>query len=49
MESLRAIAYSGTGIGLSKVDKIAKQHNGFVKTEGEKERGSVFTVYLPVE
>jgi PAS domain S-box-containing protein len=41
-------AYNGTGIGLSIVHKIVKQHNGFIKAEGEKERGSVFTVYLPV-
>jgi light-regulated signal transduction histidine kinase (bacteriophytochrome) len=41
-------SYSGPGIGLSVVDKIVKQHNGYVKAEGEKE-GSTFTVYLPLE
>ncbi len=39
--------YSGTGIGLSIVDKIVKQHYGFIKAEGN-EKGAVFTVYLPV-
>ena len=39
--------YSGTGIGLSIVEKIVQHHNGFVKAEGEKDKGAVFTVYLP--
>jgi light-regulated signal transduction histidine kinase (bacteriophytochrome) len=41
--------YSGTGIGLGIVDKIVKNHNGFVKANGEEKQGATFTVYLPVE
>ena len=40
--------YSGTGIGLSIVDKVVKHHFGFVKADREKGKGSTFTVYLPV-
>jgi signal transduction histidine kinase len=41
--------YSGTGIGLSIVRKVAENHNGFVIAKGEPDVGSTFNVYLPVE
>ena len=40
--------YSGTGIGLAIVKKIATNHNGFIVAEGKPDIGATFTVYLPV-
>ena len=37
----------GTGLGLSMVYGIAKQHGGFVAVESEKNKGSTFFIYLP--
>lgn len=43
-------AGQGTGLGLSlSYDIITKGHGGELKVETEEEKGSVFTVYLPVE
>ena len=39
--------YSGTGIGLAIVKKIAANHNGFIIAEGKPDIGSTFTLYLP--
>ncbi len=38
----------GTGLGLSVVDGIAEQHGGWVNVQSEPERGTSFSVYLPV-
>lgn len=38
---------SGTGIGLSIVNEIVKQHQGRIEVESELGKGSVFTVILP--
>ncbi|MDR2118452.1 MAG: response regulator [Tannerellaceae bacterium] len=38
----------GTGIGLSLVKLLVDAHQGMVEVESEPERGSVFTVTLPV-
>lgn len=40
--------YSGTGIGLAICKKIVENHHGFIQASGEKNKGSVFTIYLPV-
>ena len=37
----------GSGLGLSMVHLIARQHEGFVEAESEPGVGSIFTVYLP--
>lgn len=37
----------GSGLGLSMVHLIARQHGGFVEAESKPGAGSTFTVYLP--
>ena len=37
----------GTGLGLSTVRGIAKNHDGFVTVASEPDKGTVFEVYLP--
>lgn len=39
---------SGTGLGLSQVYGIVKQHSGFIGVHTETGTGSVFAIYLPV-
>jgi PAS domain S-box-containing protein len=40
-------AYDGTGIGLSIVKKIVDNHDGFIRAEGELNKGAAFHIYLP--
>jgi CheY-like chemotaxis protein len=37
----------GTGLGLSTASGIVRAHGGFMSVRSERERGSVFEVYLP--
>jgi two-component system CheB/CheR fusion protein len=39
--------YSGTGMGLGIVDRIVKNHKGFLKAEGIEGKGAKFTIWLP--
>ncbi len=38
---------SGTGIGLAVSRKIIKDHGGFIKTESQINKGTVFHLYMP--
>ncbi|GGF24059.1 PAS domain S-box protein [Flavobacterium limi] len=42
------LEYTGTGIGLAIVKKIAENHNGFITASGEEGRGATFDIYIPV-
>ncbi|PXY46006.1 PAS domain S-box protein [Flavobacterium hydrophilum] len=42
------LEYTGTGIGLAIVKKIAENHNGFITASGEQNKGATFDIYIPV-
>lgn len=41
--------YTGTGIGLAIVKKIADNHNGYVFATGTPDKGARFDIYIPQE
>jgi signal transduction histidine kinase/DNA-binding response OmpR family regulator/ligand-binding sensor domain-containing protein len=44
----KPIGSSGTGIGLSLTKELVELHKGFITVDSDVNRGSVFTVYLPI-
>lgn len=43
----KKVSANGTGLGLSTVYGIVKQHNGYIKIESSLDVGSTFKIYLP--
>lgn len=41
--------YPGFGIGLFIADEIIRRHHGSIHVKSEKEKGSVFTIHLPLD
>ena len=39
--------YGGSGIGLSICKKIAENHEGFIRAEGERGNGAAFHIFIP--
>lgn len=42
------LEYTGTGIGLAIVKKIAENHKGFITASSEENKGATFDIYIPV-
>lgn len=47
LESQLSRHYSGTGLGLTLVQRLTELHNGSIMVESELEQGSCFTITLP--
>jgi CheY-like chemotaxis protein/anti-sigma regulatory factor (Ser/Thr protein kinase) len=48
VEGAKGRTHEGTGIGLALVQELVKIHGGTVRVESEVDRGSAFTVTIPV-
>ena len=46
--SKKEMGKSGSGLGLSVVWSVVKDHNGYIDVESDKNRGTEFTLYFPV-
>lgn len=40
--------YNGTGIGLAICKKIVEEHHGYISAKSEVNKGTTFTISLPV-
>jgi PAS domain S-box-containing protein len=48
-EPFHTTKQSGTGLGLYVTHSIVERHGGYIFVESEHGKGSVFTIYLPIE
>lgn len=48
MDSLKTKQVEGTGLGLGIVQQIVQRHEGMIDVWSSEKRGTIFTVYLPV-
>jgi signal transduction histidine kinase len=48
IDKSRSRETGGTGLGLSIAEWIAQAHRGRIEVDSELNRGSTFTVYLPI-
>ena len=48
IKDARGRTFEGSGIGLALVQELVKQHGGTVRAESEVDRGTVFTVSIPL-
>lgn len=44
-----ASEYEGTGIGLALCRKIVNNHHGYIRAEGEEDKGTSFYIILPIK
>ena len=49
VDSVLAKQVGGTGLGLSIVQQIVHEHDGMIEVESTPEKGTTFTVYLPLD
>jgi nitrogen-specific signal transduction histidine kinase len=47
-DAVTGISFSGSGLGLSTAFSYVKQHGGLITVESEIDRGTTFSVFLPI-
>ena len=49
LENSRQRTYSGTGLGLALTKQLVELHRGIIEVESTPAKGSIFTVWLPIQ